>query len=222
MNPGPIFLSLKVASIATLATAAGGLTLIGLTARLPEGRRNALRATATLPLVLPPTVLGYYLLVLLGRESALGGAFKSIFGFDLIFTWQAAVVAASIASFPLFFMTALPAFEAIDRSMIDAARTLGRSDWQIFWSIKIPLAWRGILSGVSLAFSRALGDFGVTLMIAGNIPGRTQTAPLAVYDYLLSGNHVGANQLALITTALGITLLFIGTWVVQRRLMREQ
>ncbi len=221
MNLGPITLSLKVASLATLASVAGGLALIGLAARLRPGQRNIFRVAATLPLVLPPTVLGYYLLVLLSRGSALGRLFKSLFGFDLVFTWQAAVVAAAVASFPLFFMTAMPAFEAIDESIINAARTLGKSDWQIYWRIKLPLAWRGILSGVSLAFSRALGDFGATLMIAGNIPGRTQTAPLAIYDYVVSGNRTAANQLVIITTVIGIALLSTGTWAVHRKLKKR-
>jgi len=221
MNMTPLWLSLKVATIATFFVLGLGLTFIGFAAEWPARARNLARLPATLPLVLPPTVLGYYLLVLIGRDSAFGHLWLKLFGFDLVFTWQAAVVAAAIASFPLFFMTAMPAFESIDASIVNAARTLGKSQWQIFWLIKVPLAWRGILSGISLAFSRALGDFGVTLMIAGNIPGKTQTAPLAVYDYVISGDRGAANQLALITTVFGVTLLFIGTWLVHRKLQRS-
>ena len=221
MSLNPLLLSLKVASLATVIVLIGGLGLIGVTTRLRPRWRHLIRMGATLPLVLPPTVLGYYLLVLLGRESALGVLWERVFGFDLVFTWQATVVAATVASFPLFFMTAIPAFESIDDSVINAARTLGKSDWQIFWLIKLPLAWRGILSGVSLAFSRALGDFGITLMIAGNIPNKTQTASLAIYDYVVAGERGAANQMALITTVFGVVLLSIGTWVVHRRLDQE-
>lgn len=218
MNAVPLWLSLRVATLATLIVLVSGLTLVGLATKVSERLRNIFRIVATIPLVLPPTVLGYYLLVVISRQSVLGKLFHSIFGFDLVFTWQAAVLASSVAAFPLFFMTAMPAFESIDKSIIDAARTLGKSDLQIFWLIKLPLAWRGILSGVSLSFARAIGEFGVTLMIAGNIPGKTQTAPLAIYDYVVIGNREAANVLALITTIFGIALLLFGMWFVQRRL----
>lgn len=217
----PIWLSLRVASLATLMVFAGGLTLIGFASGMRLPARNFIRMIATLPLVLPPTVLGYYLLVLVGRQSSFGRAFRSAFGFDLVFTWQAAVIAAAVSAFPLFFMTAMPVFENIDESLINAARTLGKSELQVFWRVKIPLAWRGLLAGISLAFSRAIGDFGVTLMLAGSIPGQTQTAPLAVYDHVLAGNRSGANSLAAVTTIFGVGLLFVATLVVQRRLIRS-
>ncbi len=213
----PLWLSFKVAFIASAIVLTVGLSLIGLATRLGSRSRDILRVITSIPLVLPPTVVGYYLLVVISRDSAPGALFRNLFGFDLVFTWQAAVVASVIASFPLFFMTALPAFESIDKSIINAARTLGKSETQIFWLIKLPLAWRGILSGISLAFARALGEFGITLMIAGNIPGKTQTAPLAIYDFVVTGNRAAANNLALITTVFGIGLLLIGLWLVQRR-----
>jgi molybdate transport system permease protein len=218
MDLSPVWLSFRVATLATTIVLVLGLTLIGLATRLKLRFRNLLRMGATLPLVLPPTVLGYYLLVLVGRESRLGDLYRSIFGVDLVFTWQAAVLAAAVASFPLFFMTAMPAFENIDRSILDAARTLGKSEAQIFWLIKLPLAWRGVLGGATLAFSRAIGDFGATLMVAGSIPGKTQTAPLAIYDLVISGDRTGANTLVLITTLIGVLMVFIGTWLFHRRM----
>ena len=222
MDLTPLFLSLKVASLATLLVIVIGLAVAGLTTRLNVRSRYIVRLGATMPLVLPPTVLGYYLLVMVGRDSALGTVWRSVFGFDLVFTWHAAVMAAAIASFPLFFMSALPALEEIDRSIINAARTLGKTEGQIFWQIKLPLAWRGIVAGASLAFARAIGDFGVTLMVAGNIPGRTRTAPLAIYDYVVVGDRVAANQLAAVTTVFGLALLFVGTWFAHRRLRRTE
>lgn len=217
MNLEPLWLSLKVALLGTAITVVSGLALIGLATYLQARWRDIIRMLATLPLVLPPTVLGYYLLVLLGRDTFLGGAFKDIFGFDLVFTWQAAVVASAVSSFPLFFMTTMPAFENIDESLINAARVLGKSEWHIFWQVKLPLARLGILSGASLAFSRALGEFGVTLMIAGNIPGKTQTAPLAIYDYVVQGDRAAANWMVSVTTLFGFAFLFFGVWFFQRR-----
>ena len=222
MDLAPLLLSFKVASLATLLVVVVGLAVAGLATRLSVRSRYVVRLGATMPLVLPPTVLGYYLLVMVGRDSALGTAWRSVFGFDLVFTWQAAVMAAAVASFPLFFMSALPALEDIDRSIINAARTLGKTESQIFLQIKLPLAWRSILSGASLAFARAMGDFGVTLMVAGNIPGQTRTAPLAIYDYVVVGDRVAANQLAAVTTAFGLALLFAGTWLAHRRLRRTE
>ncbi len=213
----PLWLSFKVAFIASAIVLTVGLSLIGVATRLGSRSRDVLRVITSIPLVLSPTVVGYYLFVVMSRGSGPGALFRNLFGFDLVFTWQAAVLASVIASFPLFFMTALPAFESIDKSIINAARTLGKSEIQIFWLIKLPLAWRGILSGISLAFARALGEFGITLMIAGNIPGKTQTAPLAIYDFVITGNRAGANSLALITTVFGISLLLVGLWLVQRR-----
>lgn len=222
MDTAPLLLSFKVATIATLFVVVGGLAIVGLATQMKTGARYFIRMAASVPLVLPPTVLGYYLLVLVSRESPVGKAFSNIFGFDLVFTWQGAVLAAAVASFPLFFMSALPAFEEIDRSIIDAARTLGKSEARIFWSIKLPLAWRGILSGASLAYARAIGDFGVTLMVAGSIPGKTQTASLAIYDHVITGDRAAANELAAVTTALGLALLFAGTWAAHRRLSRAR
>ena len=144
--------------------------------------KAVLDAAVSLPLVLPPTVLGYYLLIALGRRGPLGQAYEAAFGQPLVFTWQAAVVAALFHSAPLLITSARAAFESVDRSYERAARTLGASEWKLFWRVTLPLAQRSIAAAAALAFARALGDFGVTLMIAGNIPGRTQTVAIAIYD----------------------------------------
>src|SRR3990172_9835063 len=163
----PLWLSLKVAVIAASISVAAGLALAYLLARRRFRGRNLLDAVVTLPVVLPPTVLGYYLLVLLGRSTPLGRAFESVFGFPLVFTWQAAVVAAAFHSVPLLVKSARAALESVDRNLENAARTLGASEGRIFFQITLPLARRSILAATVFAFARALGGFGVTIMIAG-------------------------------------------------------
>ncbi len=167
-----------------------------------------LDAVATLPLVLPPTVLGYYLLVAFGARSPLGSALDSI-GLPLVFTWRGAVLAAAVVSLPLITQSALAAFETVDPDLEDVARTLGHSELSVFFGISLPLAWRGILAGFVLAFARALGEFGATLLVAGNIPGRTQTMPMAIYDAVQGGNQAQANLLALILTVAAFLLLIM-------------
>lgn len=166
-----------------------------------------LDAAITLPLVLPPTVLGYYLLVLLGRESLPGRVYEAVFGVPLVFTWQAAVVAALFHSLPLLVKSARAALESVDRSYERAARTLGASEWKLFWRVTVPIARRSILAATALAFARSLGDFGVTLMLAGNIPGRTQTVAVAIYDAVESGNGTAARTLVVAVSAIALVLL---------------
>jgi molybdate transport system permease protein len=204
----PLWLSLKVAVIATAVSLAAGLALAYALAHYRFRGRNILDALVTLPVVLPPTVLGYYLLVLLGRNTILGRAYESVFGTSLVFTWQAAVVAASIHSIPLLVKSARAAFESVDRNMGNAARTLGASEWRIFFRVTLPLARRSILAATIFAFARALGDFGVTIMIAGNIPGKTQTMAVAIYDAVESGNTLAANVMVLVISALAIGILY--------------
>jgi molybdate transport system permease protein len=169
-------------------------------------------------MVLPPTVLGYYLLVLLGRESAIGHAFEALTGSPIVFSRGGAVVAASIGALPLICKAARAAFESVDVRLVGAARTLGASKMRAFFTISLPLARRGILAGVMLGFARALGDFGVTLMVAGNIPGQTRTASLAIYDAVLSGRDGDATQLSLIMTALAMGVLMgVGFLTKQRQ-----
>jgi len=205
----PLWLSLRVATLATLAAAAAGI-LIGYL--LAEGRfrgRSALESLLTLPLILPPTVLGYYLLVALGRQSTLGALFERVTGMPLVFTWQGAVVAATIPALPYVIRTARASFEGIETSVREAARIDGASRLQQFWRIALPLARRGITAGVTLAFARALGEFGATLMVAGNIPGRTQTMPIAIYDAVSAGRWEAATLMVLVLSAVAVVVLMI-------------
>ncbi len=168
-----------------------------------------LDAVTTLPLVLPPTVLGYYLLVVIGRQSALGRLYEWIFGSPLVFTWQAATLAALFHSTPLLIKFARAAFESIEPSFERAARNLGASEWKVFWRVTVPLARRSIFAAAALAFARSLGDFGITIMIAGNIPGRTQTMSVAIYDAVESGNGMLARTLVMVMSAVAIAILYL-------------
>ncbi|MFG5407977.1 molybdate ABC transporter permease subunit [Piscinibacter sakaiensis] len=172
-------LSLKVAGWATAINLVLGVAAGWVLARHRFPGRDLVDALLTLPMVLPPTVLGYYLLVVIGRRGWLGGWLHETFGIQLIFTWQGAVIAASIVAFPLVMKAARAAFEGVDRRFEQAGRVLGLGEWAVFFRVSLPLAWRGILAGVLLAFARALGEFGATLMVAGSIPGRTQTLSVA-------------------------------------------
>ncbi|CDZ94303.1 molybdate ABC transporter permease subunit [Pseudomonas saudiphocaensis] len=200
-------LSLKVAGFATVISLILGTATGFLLARVRFPGRDLLDTLLTLPMVLPPTVLGYYLLVLLGRRSAFGAWLQDTFGISLIFTWQGAVVAAAIVAFPLVFKPARAAFEGVDGQLENAARVLGVSELAIFFRVTLPLAWRGILAGVLLAFARALGEFGATLMVAGSIPGKTQTLSIAVYEAVQAGQDDVANTLVLITSLVCVTVL---------------
>ncbi len=200
-------LSLKVAGTATLLCLVMGVAVGYLLARRRIPGRDLIDALLTLPLVLPPTVLGYFLLVVIGRQGALGAWLYEVFGIQLVFTWQGAVIAASLVAFPFTFKSARAAFEAVDRQLEEAARVLGVSEWAIFFRVSLPLAWRGILAGVLLSFARALGEFGATLMVAGSIPGHTQTLSIAVYEALQAGHDEAAWTLVLITSLTCLAVL---------------
>ncbi len=202
----PLWLSLRVATTATVFAALFGIALAYLLAKGRFPGRGVLEAIATLPIVLPPTVLGYYLLVTLGVRSPIGRAWESAFGHTLVFTPTAAIVAASVSAMPFVLRTARAAIEAVDPRFEQAARTIGLSEWRVAAQVTLPLARRGLLAGIALGFARALGDFGVTVMLAGNIPGRTQTMPVAVYDAVQSGNNHRASTLSAV---LGIIALII-------------
>lgn len=203
----PLWLSLRVAALSTLMSLAVGLWLAYLLANRKFRGKEILDAAITLPLVLPPTVLGYYLLILLGRETWIGGFYESVFGQPLVFTWQAAVVAAIFHSLPLLVKWARAALESVDRSYEMAARSLGASEWRVFWKISLPLSSRSIIAATALCFVRALGDFGVTIMIAGNIPGKTQTLSVAIYDAVEGGNGDLARTLTVIISVIAIITL---------------
>src|SRR6266478_8743054 len=203
----PLWLSLRVAALSTVLAFAGGLWIAYLLANRQFRGKDVLDAAVTLPLVLPPTVLGYYLLVLIGRASPLGALWEKFFGSPLVFTWKAAVVAALMHALPLLVKSARAALESVDRSLERAARNLGASEWRLFWRVTLPLARRSIMAAVALAFARSLGDFGVTLMVAGNIPGRTQTVAVAIYDAVESGNGAAARVLVLVVAAVALLIL---------------
>jgi molybdate transport system permease protein len=205
----PLWLSLRVAGLATLLSLGLGLWLAYVLANREFRGKELVDALATLPLVLPPTVLGYYLLVALGRVSPVGRLYEAVFGQPLVFTWQAAVVASTIHAFPLLVKTARAALENVDRSYEKAARNLGSSEWRIFWRVTLPLARRAIFAASVLAFARSLGDFGATLMVAGNIPGKTQTAAVAIYAAVESGNSLLARTLVLILSALAMLIVYV-------------
>ncbi len=200
MELSPLWLSLQVAVTATALTVVIGVPLAWLLARARFPGKELLSIAVTLPMVLPPTVLGYYLLLAIGRQSPLGRVLEGTFGVSLVFTWYAAVLASCVVSLPLLVRAAQGAFESISPSLENAARTLGRSELSIFFTITVPLARRGILAGTVLAFARALGEFGATLMVAGDIPGVTQTMPIAIYDAVQAGSLDRANLLVLIIT----------------------
>ena len=203
----PLLLTLKVGLCATvLATLAGVLCARALGRRrsLP---RDVAESLLTLPLVLPPTVLGYYLLVVFGRNGVIGRWLLDEFGVTLIFTWQGAVIAAALAAFPLILRSARAAFAAVDLPLEQAARTLGLSETALFFRVTLPLAWRGVLAGALLAFARAMGEFGATLMVAGSLPGRTQTLALAIYDAVMAGDD--ARAATLVWIALGVAIVVL-------------
>lgn len=203
----PLALTLKVAGWATLITMVLGVALGYLLARTRFPGRDLLDAVLTLPMVLPPTVIGYYLLVLVGRNGPVGEWLLGTFGIHLIFTWQGAVLAAAIVALPLTFKSARAAFELVDPQYEQAARVLGIGEVAIFVRVTLPLAWRGILAGVLLSFARAAGEFGATLMVAGSIPGKTQTLSIAVYEAVQAGQDDLANFLVLITSLTCIAVL---------------
>ncbi|MBB3194880.1 molybdate ABC transporter permease subunit [Roseateles terrae] len=200
-------LSLKVAGWATLLNLIFGLAAGYALARWRFPGRELADAVLTLPMVLPPTVLGYYLLVVIGRRGWLGGWLHDQFGIQLIFTWQGAVLAAAIVSFPLVAKSARAAFEGVDPQLEKAARVLGLGEWALFFRVTLPMAWRGVLAGVLLAFARALGEFGATLMVAGSIPGKTQTLSIAVYEAVQAGQDDTANLLVIIISVTCVAVL---------------
>jgi molybdate transport system permease protein len=213
----PFWLSLRVASLATLISLAVGLGLAYLFANVEFPGKNLLDAIVTLPLVLPPTVLGYYLLVSLGRVSPIGKLYEAVFGGPLVFTWQAAVIASTVHAIPLLVRSTRAALQSIERDYERAARSLGASEWRVFWRISVPLVRRQIVAATVLAFARSLGDFGATLMIAGDIPHRTQTVAIAIYDAVEGGHTLAARLMVLAVSALTIVIVYGANRLERRR-----
>ncbi|WP_353146304.1 molybdate ABC transporter permease subunit [Pollutimonas bauzanensis] len=212
----PLLLSLKVAGWAAFFAAILGIaTAYGLS-RWRSRWCDLVDSILTLPMVLPPTVIGYYLLVLLGRRGWLGQYLEQ-WGIQLVFTWQGAVIAATVVAFPMVLKAARAAFEGVDHTLEDAAKVLGISNAGVFFRVTLPLALRGVVAGILLAFARALGEFGATLMIAGSIPGRTQTLSISIYEAVQAGNDDLALMLVLITSLTCVAVLWIATQLMPDR-----
>ncbi|MES1186655.1 MAG: molybdate ABC transporter permease subunit [Myxococcales bacterium] len=205
---GPLLLSFQVSLAATLIAGLLGVALAGLLAQRRFPGAEVLDALLNAPLVLPPTVLGYYLLIVLGRTSALGKAYEAVTGSSIVFTRTGATCAAALAALPFVARSARAALESLEPRFGEAAATLGATPLRVFFRVLLPLSSRGIMAGLTLGFARSLGDFGVTLMVAGNIPGRTQTASLAIYDAIQAGRDAQAGGLAAILTTLAIVALY--------------
>lgn len=204
----PLLLTLKVAGLATLMSFVLGVLGAFLLSHHKFPGRDFLDAALTLPLVMPPTVLGYYLLVIIGRRGIIGEWLYNTFGISIMFTWQGAVLAAAVVSFPMVFKSARAALEDVGINHQNAARTLGSSEFTVFLRVSFPMAFRGILAGTMLAFARAMGEFGATLMVAGNMPGKTQTLSLAVYSAVQAGQDSLANWLVLVISVVCVVILF--------------
>lgn len=209
INLFPLYLSLAVSLCSTLISLVIGLPIAYFLSSKRGRIVNFLDTLTSLPIVLPPTVLGYYLLVLLGRQSPVGQFLENSLGIMLVFTPVGVVIAATIVSIPYLIKSSKTAFLEINEDYLNAARLLGRNEFNIFLTIIIPISWRGIVAGLTMCFMRALGDFGTTLMIGGNIPGQTSTMPIAIYNALQAGNKDMANMLVLIMTGIAVMVLFI-------------
>jgi molybdate transport system permease protein len=204
-----LWLSIKVATAATVLNALLGIPLAYVLARRRFWGRGLVDLLVTLPLILPPTVTGYYLIVLLGRRGVLGAPLFAATGWSIAFTWYAAVVAATVMALPLLVRTARAAIESVDHDLERAAYTLGRSEWRTALEVTLPLARNGLIAGLVLAFARALGEFGATLMLAGNIPGKTATVPLAIYTAVQTGETGEALALVGLLTVLSCAVLLV-------------
>lgn len=208
MDFSPLWISLKTAFLATIITSIIGIFISYKMANYKGRGRGLIDGVFTLPLILPPTVIGFFLLLICGKNGFVGKIFMS-FNKNIIFSWSATVIAATVVAFPMMYRTCRSAFEQIDKNMISAARTLGLSETKIFFKIAIPLAWPGIIGGLVLSFARALGEFGATLMIAGNIPGKTQTMPVAIFFAVEGGDMNKAMLWVLIIVAISFIMIFL-------------
>ncbi len=207
----PLWLSLRVAGAATVVAAVTGTAAAYLLAKGRFRGRNVLEAVLTLPIVLPPTVLGFYLLTSLGVNSPIGRTWEQLFGSPLVFTPTAAVIAASVSALPFVVRTARAAIEGVDPRLEATARIAGHAEWRVAALVTLPTARRGLTAGIALGFARALGDFGATVMVAGNIPGRTQTLPIKVYDAVQAGDTGAARTGSMLLAAIAAVVLLVVT-----------
>lgn len=215
MDFSPFIISLKAACCATLLTFFLGLLAAWLIAPMKRGK-SLLDGLFSLPMVLPPTVVGFFLLLLFGNNSLLG-QFLDALGMGVIFTWQGAAVASMVVSFPIMYRTARGALEQVDENLIHAARTLGMSELRIFFRVMLPASWPGIMAGTILAFARALGEFGATIMLAGNIPGKTQTMSVAIYTAVQSGNRALAYRWTAVIMAMSFVTILLMNYLTDHR-----
>lgn len=222
INFFPFALSLKTATISTVIVFVVGVFLAYLFTRRHFFGKSVLEAIILLPLVLPPTVVGFGLLYLFGKNGPIGKLLIDLFDIQIVFSWYGALLASVVVSFPLMYQSAVAAFQQYDRNLEYVAYTLGKSRWTVFWTVSFPLAWPGMLSGLVLAFARALGEFGATLMIAGYIPNVTDTIPLTIYFAVESGEINVAKFWVVIIVVLGFTAIFWLNWWSARQMMRHR
>jgi molybdate transport system permease protein len=220
MNFTPLLLSLQIAGIATVIVFVIGIISARLIARNHFPGKGPLEALLMLPLVLPPTVVGFGLLYLFGRNGPIGSLLLHLFDFQIVFTWVGAVIAAIVVSFPLMYQSAAASFQKYDKSLENAALTMGASKWKVFWTISFPLAWPGLLAGLVLTFARALGEFGATLMVAGYIPNETETIPLAIYFAVESGDTEAAMLWTVSIIIIGFAAILWLNWWSGRNILR--
>jgi len=214
-NLSPLWISSKTAITATFITFFLGIAAAWFMKNKKGKFKVFFDAIFTLPMVLPPTVLGFFLLLIFGKNGPIGKVLFSV-GIKLIFSWPATVIAATVVAFPLMYKTTAGAFGQIDESILNAARTLGVSEWRIFWTIAVPLALPGIAAGTVLSFARALGEFGATLMLAGNIPGKTQTIPIAIFFAVEGGEMATAFYWVLIISLLSLVVIILTNYWTSR------
>jgi molybdate transport system permease protein len=213
----PVLLSIKVAIFSLVFVAIFGVSAAYLMKTRDFPGKAALEAFFILPLVLPPVVTGFLLLLLMGKQGPLGRFLTDYFQFQIIFTPYAAVLAGAIVAFPLMYQTTKAAFLGVDKNLEDAARTLGASEWRVFWTVTLPLSWPGLVAGLVLSFARSLGEFGATIMVAGNIPGKTQTLPLAIYFAAESNDLTTAGIYVLLISAITFSLIcWLNIWTKAR------
>ncbi|WP_188455421.1 molybdate ABC transporter permease subunit [Virgibacillus oceani] len=220
MNYTPLLLSLKIAGIATCIVLVFGTLFARLLARNQFPGKRIIESILMLPLVLPPTVVGFGLLYLFGNNGPIGSILMQAFDFQIVFTWIGAVIAATVVAFPLMYQSASAAFQNYDRNIENAALTMGASKFRVFWTISFPLAWPGLLAGLVLTFARALGEFGATLMIAGYIPNKTETIPLAIYFAVETGNSEAATFWVLSIIAVGFSAILWLNWWSGRNILK--
>lgn len=216
----PLSLSLKTATIATVIVLFIAIPFAYFLARYQFPGKSIVEAFFLLPLILPPTVVGFGLLYLFGQTGPIGKLLDSLFHIQVVFTWYGVLLAAIVVSFPLMYQSAVAAFTSYDETLEQAARTLGKTPWQVFWSISFPLAWPGLLSGTVLTFARAIGEFGATLMVAGYIPQVTETIPLAIYFAVEAGNFSIAKLWVILIVIIGFIAILWLNWWSKRTMLR--